>query len=124
MINSHTQTFPGRLFPPLLLQILGEGERERGERERERELASDGIHTAIDAITLTCTVGCQKIMATNTQRAVYKALLNSSTDKNVPLSLSLSQKRQRWCASFSFRVICTREPLAILEMVGPHDRDT
>ena len=38
--------------------------------------------------------------------------------------LSLFQKRPRWCASFSFRVICTREPLAILEMVGPHDRDT
>ena len=33
---------------------------------------------------------------------------------------SLSQKRQRWCASFRFRVTCTREPLAILEMVGSH----
>ena len=90
--------------------MLRSKKREK-ERERERALASDGIHTTIDGITLT--VGCQKIMAANTQRAAYTFYIALQLHRQKHTFLSLSQKRQRWCASFSFRVTCTREPIAI-----------
>ena len=61
------------------------------ERERERALASDGIHTTIDGITLT--VGCQKIMAANTQRAAYTFYKALQLHRQKHSSLSLKRDR-------------------------------
>ena len=88
---------------------IGAGKREG---EKPPGLASEGMQTAIDTMNNkvhSITHQCRHFLILLV--AIPKVSMDKNTQKALRLYLSLSLKRNRGCASFSFGVTCTTEPL-------------